>query len=135
MRKLINKGRRRLGIPGRPAIILEPNESAVVDEVQVSEMRRNRTVARWLEAGVLVLMNDDGVVEIPKPEQKTRPGLRVKKDRDKRVEVVLPEGVSGKGVERNHIGGGWWEVYVNGFKVTDRNIRKDEAKSIAAEYE
>ena len=135
MRKLINKGRRRLGIPGRPALILEPNESAVVEESQIADMRRNRTVARWLEVGVLILIDDDGMIEVPKPQPKARPRARVKADRDQRVEVVLPEGVTGKGVERKHTGAGWWEVYVNGFKVTDRKVRKDESLSIAKEYE
>jgi len=47
----------------------------------------------------------------------------------------LPEGITGQGTEVHHLGGGWYEVYVNGFKVTDRNVRKDEAKTIAEEYE
>jgi len=53
---------------------------------------------------------------------------------DKREELVLPDGVTGEGIEVHHKGGGWYEVYVNGFKVTDTNVRKDEANDVAAEY-
>ena len=135
--KLKNAGRRRLGVPGRPALILEPNQIVDVDASQMDEFQKNRTVCRWLESGVLILF--DGaekaspvpVFVTPKP---TRP-VGIKPDRDVREEQVLPKGITGEGVERNHLGGGWWEVYVNGFKVTDRNVRKDEAETIAAEYE
>ena len=135
--KLTNAGGRRLGVPGRPALILDPNQTVDVDASQMDEFRRNRTVCRWLESGILVLSDGAGktapvpVYVTPKP---TRP-VGVKPNRDVREEVVLPKGITGEGVERNHLGGGWWEVYVNGFKVTDRNVRKDEAQSIAAEYE
>jgi len=133
--KLKNAGRRRLGVPGRPALILDPNQTAEVSLAQIDDFRRNRTVARWLEAGVLVLSDSDGVVEVPRPVPKTKPGVRTRQHHDQREEVVLPEGITGQGVERNHLGGGWWEVYVNGFKVTDRNVRKEEAQSIADEYD
>jgi len=135
MKVITNKGRRRLGVPGRPALILDPGQSASVDSQQLESFRRNRTVSRWLEAGVLVLSDEVGVVEVPKPQPKVRPGIRVAVERDKRVEEVLPEGVTGQGVEISQSGGGWYQVYVNGFKVTDRNVRKDEAESISAEYE
>jgi len=138
--KLTNAGRRRLGVPGRPALILDPNQSVLVDSSQIDQMRKNRTVSRWLESGVLVLSDDEGKTPVPvyvtpNPPVRTT-GVRVARvDRDQREEVTLPKGVTGEGVERFHLGGGWWEVYVNGFKVTDRNVRKDEAQSIAAEYE
>jgi len=135
MKFITNKGRRRLGVPGRPALILDPNQSAQIDESQLDALRRNRTVARWLEAGVLVLSNEAGVAEKPAPMPKVRPGARVVAERDKRVEAVLPEGVTGTGAEIYQAGGGWYEVYVNGFKVTDKKVRKDEAETIAAEYE
>jgi len=141
MKQLTNMGTRRLGIAGRHALILNPRESAQVTDAQVTEMKKNRTTARWLEAGVLVLTGDDGNIEVHVPiqRQKRSPAIAVRKiprvDRDKREEAVLPEGVEGEGVEHHHAGGGWWDVYVNGFKVTDRKVRKDEAESIAAEYE
>ena len=135
MKVLINKGRRRLGIPGRPAIILDPNQSVEITEARQDEISRNRTVARWLETGTLII-TDDGKPQEPKAiVTARRSAITTKAKRDQREEIVLPEGVTGKQVETHHLGGGWYEVYVNGFKVTDRNVRKDEAKTIAEEYE
>jgi len=138
MKQLINKGRRRLGVPGRPAIILDPNQSVVIDDRQADEIQKNRTCARWLQVGVLVLTESDGVVIQPEKVVRqpiVRKRQRVVAKRDEREEVVLPESVTGEGVEIHHLGGGWYEVWVNGFKVTDKNIRKDTAQAIAGEYE
>ena len=138
MKKLTNKGTRRLGIPGRPALILDPNQSAHIHDAQLETMQRNKTVSRWLEKGVLVLTDDDGkTAEPPKQDRRLIPktGIRRRGRKDDRKEVALPKGIEGKGVERHHVGGGWWQVYVNGFQVTDRNVRKDEAATISAEYE
>ena len=139
MKVLINNGRRRLGIPGRPAIILKPGEFVPVNDAQLAEMHKNKTVTRWLNRGVLEL-REEGDVEVKTP--KTVPAKRQSiprssraKRRDVRETLVLPDGVTGKGVEVHHKGGGWFEVYVNGFKVTDKNIRKTEAQDIATEYE
>ena len=132
MKVITNKGRRRLGVPGRRALILDPNQAVPVSESQLDEIGKNRTAARWLASGVLVVTDDGEVVETPKPQPKT---MRVKEDRDKREELVLPEGLTGEGIEQHSNGGGWWDVYVNGFKVTDRKVRQDEATAIAAEYE
>jgi hypothetical protein len=135
MKKLTNKGSRRLGIPGRPALILDPNESASINGQQFESMLRNKTVSRWLDVGVLVIDGSENE-DIPLkkvPTQKT--GIKSRANRDKRKELVLPDGLKGKGTEFHHLGGGWWQVYVNGFRVTDHNVRKDEAKTIATEYE
>jgi len=135
MKLLINKGRRRLGIPGRPAIILDPNQSVEINEARQDDLTRNRTVARWLETGTLVI-TDDGNPQKPTPiVTPRRQAVTAREKRDQREEIVLPEGITGQGTEVHHLGGGWYEVYVNGFKVTDRNVRKDEAKTIAEEYE
>jgi hypothetical protein len=137
MKVLTNKGRRRLGVPGRPAIIIDANQGVPITEAQLEDIQKNRTVSRWLDAGVLVV--SDGPLDltpVSEPAAAPRAGRgRTARDRDKREEVELPEGVTGEGIESHHIGGGWWEVYVNGFKVTDHNVRKDEAESIASEYE
>jgi hypothetical protein len=139
--KLINKGARRLGIPGRPAIILDPGRAVSITEAQLEFIRKNRTSGRWLESGVLEVSGNSKPVKVevevtppipPKrhPVQQNKP---VKAD--EREVVELPEDVTGEGTETHHAGGGWYEVYVNGFKVTDRKVRKDEAASIAAEYD
>jgi len=139
MKVLRNNGTRRLGIPGRPAIILAPGDTVPVTDAQIAEMGRNRTVSRWLERKVLVVRDGNAndpdpvpPVRSATPRQRVRP--RVGGRTDVREELVLPEGVTGEGIEVHHNGGGWYEVYVNGFKVTDSNVRKDEAQDIAAEY-
>jgi hypothetical protein len=140
MNVLINKGRRRLGIPGRPAIILDAGANVTLTDEQLESIQENRTVTRWLEVGVLEItdgsaLKADKQGQVPRPKTpKPRPAATPRRDDERDVEK-LPEGVTGDGVEMHHLGGGWWQVFVNGFKVTDRNVRKDEAKSIAAEYE
>jgi hypothetical protein len=138
MNVLKNNARRRLGIPGRPAIVLAPTEGRRVTDEQLAEMRKNRTVARWLESGVLTIEADDGTSpQAPDQIAPRRNMAAIKRiqDRDNREEVELPEGVTGEGVELFSPGGGWFEVWVNGFKATDKNVRKSEAEKIAAEYE
>lgn len=140
MKVIKNNGTRRLGIPGRPAIILAPGDTAPVTDAQAADMERNRTVSRWLERGVLTVRDSNAKEPIPPvppvrsapPRQRVRP--RVGGRSDTREELVLPDGVTGEGIEVHHKGGGWYEVYVNGFKVTDTNVRKDEAHEVAAEY-
>jgi hypothetical protein len=137
MKRIVNKGRRRLGIPGRPAIILGPNEAAEVEDSAYKALLNNKTVARWFEYGVLVIEkterpNHDKLVT---PRSKRVEPLRTRRTEDKRTEEPVPEGVSETGIVIHHAGGGWYQVYVNGFKVTDRNVRKDEAESIVKDYE
>ena len=139
MKVLKNNGSRRLGIPGRPAIILAPGDSVPVTAGQLADMERNRTVSRWMERGVLTVRASDAnepaparIVRSAPPRPRVRP--RVGGRTDTREELVLPDGVTGEGVETHHKGGGWYEVYVNGFKVTDTNVRKGEAEDVAAEY-
>lgn len=129
MRTLTNNGRRRLGVPGHPAVVLNPGESTEISDASLAIIGRNRTVARWLQSGVLTLSGSDGK---PAPAP-----VAPEKEAEKQAESppALPEGVTGEGTEVHHRGGGWWDVYVSGFKVTDGNNRKDEAEAIAAEYE
>jgi hypothetical protein len=133
---LTNSGTRRLGVPGRPALIIDAGQGISVTDEQLEVIKKSSTAARWLESGVLTLSDKSVEAEhtlkkvAPQPKSKRKPV-----DRDKREEVKLPEGITGDGVEKYHAGGGWWKVYVNGFEVTDRTVRKDEAASIAAEYD
>jgi hypothetical protein len=140
MKRIINHGRRRLGISGRPAIILGPNESQEITEQQEQALRENRTNANWLQNGVIEIVDGDAPIEpkpMIKPERQkvvsatTRPGT----PRDERQDEPLPEGLTGEDVEMHHLGGGWYQVYVNGFKATDRNVRKAEAEEITKDYQ
>jgi len=137
--KLTNKGARRLGVPGRPAIILDPGKSVTLDEKQLAHVRKNRTIGRWLDMGVLELSDgaEPAKVEVTKPVPSKKQPVQQPKPivADDREVINLPGDVTGEGTETHHAGGGWYEVYVNGFKVTDRKVRKDEAASIAAEYD
>lgn len=139
MKALVNKGKRRLGVPGRPAIILNPGESVPIDDAQIKELHKNRTIERWLERGVLKICDESDVEKTPKKTvPQTRPAKnipRVGRRNDNREPQVLPKGVKGEGVELHHKGGGWYEVFVNGFVVTDSNVRKADAEQIATEYE
>jgi hypothetical protein len=136
MKRIRNTARRRLGIAGRPAIILAPNESEEITDERLEKIQQNKTVAKWFDAGVLEIIDGE---EAPapkriKPQKPTViPAVKGRKP-DERKEEPLPEGLTGEGVELQR-NGGWFQVYVNGFKVTDRNVRKDEAERIASEYE
>lgn len=134
MKVLVNNCSRRLGIPGRPAIILAAKESVSINDNQVEAMKQNRTVSRWLERGVLSIRDHDGKEdEHVKVIPNKRAGVRGR--RDDREKLVLPEGVTGEGVETHEKGGGWYDLYVNGFKATTKSVRKDEVNAMAAEYE
>lgn len=139
MKVLRNNGKRRLGIPGRPAIILAPGEFVPVDDNQIKDMHKNRTIVRWLKRDVLELIDESDIKDPPRKkaaaQQRSLKSRPVSGRVDKRDPVVLPDGITGTGVELHHKGGGWYEVYVNGFVVTDKNVRKDEAEQIATEYE
>jgi hypothetical protein len=125
MTTITNTGRRRLGLPGRPALILGAGESAEVTDQQLQEMKKNGVVTRWFGSGLLVI---DGKPIEPEPGS-------VANKQAAAAPEGLPEGLTGQGIELYHKGGGWWRVYVNGFEVTDGNVRKKEAKAIAAEFE
>ena len=137
MKALRNNGKRRLGVPGRPAIILAPGESQPITDEQLKEIKRNRTVVRWLDRGVLQVLKAGDVVKTPPGVKKAtpKPGRRRAVDRGKREKQVLPEGVTGDGVEIHSKGGGWYELWVHGFKVTDRSVRKDEVEAMVKDYE
>ena len=130
MKKLINQARRRLGVPGHPAIVLSPGESVPVTEKQIAGLQRNKIVSRWLDVGTLALTDHDGNELKLKSES---PAPKPKKAVP--IEAVIPDGLTGEGAELHHLGGGWYQVYVNGFKVTDSNVRKDRGQELAAEYE
>jgi len=133
--KLTNNARRRLGIPGRPAIILEPDQTVEITDDQLKVIKANRTVERWLDSGILTVGEPVHKVKIEKQPKVIERKTTGMKERDKREDVPLPDGITGEGTELYNAGGGWYQVYVNGFKVTDKSGRKDEAESLSTEYE
>lgn len=46
----------------------------------------------------------------------------------------LPEGLTGKGVEIHSPSSGWYQVFVDGISVTEKNVRKAEAEELAETY-
>jgi len=121
MIRLINKAERGLGLPGLrfPAISLEKNggEEVITDE-HFDELSANKTVASWIAAG-FVLIQKIG-------EPKSKPGT----EKDVEKDDLRPAQV-----KTVNTGNGWWHVYVNDEKVTDKAVRKAAAKKIAAGYD
>lgn len=130
MKKITSNARRRLGLPGRPALVLDPGQTAEISDEQIFSLKGNRIASRWLASGILVIEGEEAEA---KPAPRVRPPEPAKKPEP--AQADLPAGVTGDGVETVHIGGGWFRVYVNGFEVSDGNVRKDKAETIAKEYE
>lgn len=120
MKTITNKAQRRLGLPGRPALILNPGESKEITDQDFELITSNRTAARWIERGIIDV---GGKVKETKPQEQTR------------EKEVIPEGLTGKGFEILNEGGGWYSAWVNGFKVTDKKVRKADAEALEADYE
>ena len=118
MNTLTNTGRRRLGLPGRPAIVLDPGQTVEISDGQLKAIMANSTSARWVNSGVLSL--NGGVVKVDTVTAATK--------------LDIPEKLTGSGVELYDRGGGWWDIYVNGFKVLDKSVRRAKAEELAEEY-
>ena len=138
MTKITNNGKRRLGLSGRPSLIIDAGQSVEVSNAQYKSFIESGIVARWFASGLLTV---DGEVEIGIGHQvvgtdlwsKQVPAESTESEVDQHS-VALPEGIKSEGVELYHAGGGWWEVYVNGFLVTNVKVRKAEAEKIAEDY-
>lgn len=143
MKKILNNSRRSRGIPGSPALILAPGEEKKVNETFFESMLKNHTVSQWISQGLIVVDGEN--VEPPakrelKPRKQSGVGLNRRAARTATQRDIpppeLPDGVEEKGVFLHHHGGGYYDVYVNGIKVTTEKVRgKDVANEIAAEYE
>lgn len=127
MKKLMNTGRRPLGLSGSPSVVLRANVPVEVSDQQFEQFMANRTVSRWINSGLISVDGEKAAVDVPKPTEKVAT--------KERPEPEIPDGLTGKGPEKHHLGGGWYEGYVNGVKVTDRNMRKAEIESVLSEYE
>lgn len=128
MTTITNGGKRRLGLSGRPSIVLDAGETQEISATQFHSLRENKTTMRWMDSGLLTVQDP--------PEKHDDSKLVLKKPAVKQEEYKdeLPQGITGVGVELHKVGRGWYTVYVNGFAVTDGKVRKDEAESIALEY-
>lgn len=136
MTTVTNNGKRRLGIAGRPSIILDPGQtSEPLSAERYQSILSNRVNARWIEAGILLVKGADAPA--PKASKEEAPKETGKGKKEKLVALPddFPEDLTGEGVELHHTGGGWYDVYVNTFKVTsDQKVKKARALEIAAEY-
>jgi hypothetical protein len=135
MKTISNNTRRSLGIPGAVAIVLEPGGTVEVSESRYDEMRNNRMVNQWFQRGML---SEGG--KAPERAKKSAPEAvspaQKRSARSDRPAEPLPDGVDEVGVHLYHVGGGYYHVYVNGFKVTTDKVRgKANAEEVAAEYE
>lgn len=136
--KVTNNGGRRIGVPVRQAFILAPGESRDITDGELAQMENNRTISRWLETGILSVASELGEAprekrEVKQPESK--PQAKPTQPPKAEGQEPLPEGITGVGVEYEHHGGGWYSLWVNGFCVTDKRVRKTEAEVMARDYE
>jgi hypothetical protein len=134
MKTIRNNTARSLGIPGARADVLPPKSTLDVSDGRYDEMVSNKMVAQWFKRGMLSV---DGEAPGDPPKQ-TKPasGPKQRKLSRERRPDPLPDGVEEKGIFTHHTGGGYYDVYVNGIKVTTEKVRgKKNAEEIAAEYE
>lgn len=136
MTTITNNSKRRLGLSGRPSLVLRPGEtSEEITAGRFTSFCNNKTTVRWIASGLLTV-NDppEGVVDLPdlsKPsEVKGKSDTKEVKD-----ELELPEGITGEGKELHQVSRGQYDVYINGFKVTDETVSKKKAGEIMDEYE
>lgn len=128
--KLTNKAGRALGLPGAfLSLVVEPGETIEITQTQLEEFKGNATVNRWLNSGTLQLG------DVP-PAPAHGPVIEDEVEwREPENTADVPDYVPEDGVYVHHLGGGFYEVWVNQFKVTDENVRgKPAAEAIAAEY-
>lgn len=131
MKKIRNNTRRSLGIPGAVALIIKPGQEEEVSDSRYVEMSTNKLVAQWIKRGMLSI---DGAAPEKAHKEVKKEKLKTASSRKDRAPAPLPDGVEEVGVFKHHVGGGWWDVYVNGIKVTTDKVRKDDAENIADEY-
>ncbi|MGH8034021.1 MAG: hypothetical protein ACREO9_02260 [Lysobacterales bacterium] len=105
---------------------MDIGETLNISPAQYFAMCESKIACRWVETGVLL------VTDAPQPWK--QPELKRPAVEDQVNANQLPAELTGEGVEQFHTGGGWWDVYVNGFKVTIEKVRKAEAQQIAEEY-
>ena len=120
MKTVTNNAKRRLGLPGRPALLLNPGESKTIEDSQVAEIETSNIAKGWIRSG-LVSISDGAETE--------------EKSEDPKSDQDLPEGLTGKGFEIFNEGSGWYSAWVNGFKVTDSKVRKKAAEALRKEYD
>jgi len=106
MKTIKNVSKRHRAIPGNPALIIAPNESKDVTE---SVFESLKSVAALVERGLIEVSGGKPEPDPEEPEERQT-------------------------VEVSHQGGGWYRVYVGGIDVAEKNLRKDEAEAMAAEY-
>lgn len=126
MKTVTNNANRRLGLPGRPALLLNPGESKTIEDSQVAEIEGNKTAAQWIKRGT-VSISDAGKAKKKSAQTESKSDSSEKKD--------LPDGLTGEGFEPFHHGGGYYSVYVNGFEVTDSKIKKAAVEELRKDYD
>lgn len=144
--KVTNNAGRRIGLPIRQAFTLDPGETREVTDGQLSEMESNKTTSRWMDSGVLTVDSEQprppkkakaSPGDDPPPEALTKPekGGKTQTKAEEEPAEELPEGITGEGIEYEQYPGGWYHLWVNGFRVTqDNKVRKAEAEHMAKEY-
>lgn len=107
MIKLINNSKQTLGLPG-VSFALPIGGGGEVTPDTFEKMKQNKTFNAWLEQGIII-------VESNHPKEQI-------------YQTDKPAGVEIKGSK------GWFRVYVGGVEVSDKKLRKPDAKKLADEY-
>lgn len=128
-----NNGRRRIGVPVRQAFVLAVGETREITDKELAELESNNTAVRWIASGILSVRK--GKASAKKAVEPDAPTKEEPEESPSDNLQDLPEGLTGEGIEYEVFGGGWCHLWVNGFRVTDKKVRKSEAEEMAADYE
>jgi len=105
---LTNKSNRAIGLPCTyRSVVLGVDDSEEVTEEHWDALCNSQPVAEAYDKGMFAVERLDGTPS-PKPD---------------------------RGVKLESKGGGWWIVYVNGYPVSEKAVRKEEAERMAEEYQ
>lgn len=118
--KLTNNSKRERGLPLHDELrVVKPGEEITITAEDEANLRRFPMVNNWLDRGDISIT---GSAETAKAKAEAKP------------KAELPHGITGKGYEMPHVGGGWYLAYMNGEPVADRKLRKAEAEEMAKDY-
>jgi hypothetical protein len=147
-RRVVNLGNRRL-LPGQE-MVLTPNGPGALSWRLIVKLYEQRRVVSEADPYFEELMRGPGMennpefarawlsgVETPAPpvEEEAEAELEEEESEVPAVPPVPPvPPTAPKAVDIVHSGGGWYDVLVNGEKVNEKSLRKDEAEELAEAY-
>lgn len=70
--RLVNRSGRSRGIPGNPAIVLHPGESAQISAEDAQRLQANATTKEWLDKGLVAILEDEASKPVNKRVRKAK---------------------------------------------------------------